>query len=224
MESGIPTPLDTHTTNNRPIPSPPPQEFRSMTSNIVIRTASNGSVENERGYHGWIIALTDNTTLIKGNRHTDGRIQVTTSYRTKVSGTIAILAIYNMMVKVYNWKAKEIEHACDSESVLDRIWNTEPDGVFEQSLPDSDIILVEKALINKAKHTKIIQTWVRGKADKRGPPYTDQEDFNMRSDKLAGNAHTTLPNEFKARNDILHFPEQQISLCLHGQKVTSRMT
>jgi hypothetical protein len=126
-------------------------------------------------------------------------------------GTIAILAIYNMIVKVYNWKPKEIEHVCDSESALDRIWNLEPDGVFDQSRP-SYVILVAKDQLQKAHHANITPTWVRGHVDKRGPPYTDQEDINMRADKLAGSAHKSLPDDLKARHDSLHFPEQHISL------------
>jgi hypothetical protein len=65
---------------------------------------------------------------------------------------------------------------------------------------------------------------VRRHADKRGPPYTEQEAINTRADRLADNAHTTLPEEFKARHNCLHFPEQKISLCLHGQKVISKIT
>jgi hypothetical protein len=75
----------------------------------------------------------DNSMIMEGHGQTDGRIQDTTSYITEVSGTLAILAIYNMIVKVYNWKAKDIEHVCDSKSTLDRIGNLEPDGLFYQS-------------------------------------------------------------------------------------------
>jgi hypothetical protein len=45
----------------------------------------------------------------------------------------------------------------------------------------------------------------------------------MRADKLAGNTHTNLREEFKERYDCLHFLEQPISLFLHGQKVTSKI-
>jgi hypothetical protein len=104
-----------------------------MTRNTPLRTASDGSVENEQGYHDWIVALMDNTTIIEGHVPTDGRIQDTPSYITEVCGTISILKTYILIVKVYNWRAKEIEHVCDSESALDKIWKTEPDGVFNQS-------------------------------------------------------------------------------------------
>jgi hypothetical protein len=86
----------------------PPQVFQTMTNIITLCTASDGSVENEKGYHGWIVATLNNATIIEGHGPTDGSIQDTTSYQTEVSGTIAILTIYNMIVKVYNWKAKEI--------------------------------------------------------------------------------------------------------------------
>jgi hypothetical protein len=48
----------------------------------------------------------DSAAIIEGRGPTDGHIQDTTSHITEVSGTIAILAIYSMIVKVYNWKAK----------------------------------------------------------------------------------------------------------------------
>jgi hypothetical protein len=87
----------------------------------LLRTASDRPVESELGYHGWIVALIYNSIIIEGHGPMDGRIQDTTSYRTEVSGTIVILAIYHMIVEVYNWKSKEIEHVCDSKSDLDRI-------------------------------------------------------------------------------------------------------
>jgi hypothetical protein len=143
----------------------------------------------------------DNSTIMEGNGPTDGCIQDKKSYRAEVSGTIVMLEIYNMIVKVYNWKAKYIEHVCGSESALDRIWNMEPDGLFDQYRPDSDVILVVKAQLQKAHHTKITPTSVRGHADKRGPTYTDQEYINMWADKLAESAHKSFPDDLKARHD-----------------------
>jgi hypothetical protein len=71
-----------------------------MPKTITLRTASDGSVENEKGYHGWIVATLNNTTIIERHCPTNGRIQDTTSYRTEVSVAIAILTVYNMIVKV----------------------------------------------------------------------------------------------------------------------------
>jgi hypothetical protein len=45
---------------------------------IALRTASDGSVENEKGYHGWIVATLDNATIIEGHGPTEGRIKDTT--------------------------------------------------------------------------------------------------------------------------------------------------
>jgi hypothetical protein len=53
-----------------------------MPETIALWTASDGSVENEKGYHGWIVATPENATSIEGNCPTDCRIKYTTSYRT----------------------------------------------------------------------------------------------------------------------------------------------
>jgi hypothetical protein len=205
--------------------SRPPQVFQTMPGTIVLRTARDGSVENEKGYHGGVVATLDNATIIEGHGPTDGRIQETTSYQTEVLGTIAILIIYNMIVKVYNWKAKEIEHVCDSKSALDRIWNIEPDGVFDQSRPYADVILlVAKVQLQKAKNAKIVPTWVRGHANKRGQPYTNQEKINMRAGKHPGIARKALTHDFMSHQDSLHFPEQHILHRPQGQKLTSKIT
>jgi hypothetical protein len=97
---------------------PPPIIFDNIPSDIKLHTASDGSVENENGYHGCIIARMDNTTIIEGYEPTDGRIEdttsYTTSYRTEVCGTIALLAFYGMIQSVYKWNASTIAHVCDS--------------------------------------------------------------------------------------------------------------
>jgi hypothetical protein len=49
-----------------PHPLPPPDIFDNIPSDIKLRTASDGSVENENGYHGWIIGRMDNTTISEG--------------------------------------------------------------------------------------------------------------------------------------------------------------
>jgi hypothetical protein len=204
-------------------PSPP--DILSITpSGIDLRTASDGSVENEKGYPGWIIVRMDNTTLIKGYGSTYGRIEDTTSYRTEVCSTIAILAVYGMVQSVYNWNAATIEHVFDSESALNHIWNKEKDVVFDQYRPDADAITAARVLLSSTKHTHISPKWVRGHADKMGPPYTLQEEINMQTDRLTGKAHANQPPEYKALHDCLQFPEPNVSIVLDGKKFTSRIT
>jgi hypothetical protein len=61
-------------------PGPPPPDISSnTTAGIDLRMANDGSVENELGYHGWIIAPMDNITIIEGYGPTDGRIEDTTA-------------------------------------------------------------------------------------------------------------------------------------------------
>jgi hypothetical protein len=103
----------------------------------------------------------------------------TTSYTMEVCGTIAVLAIYVMTQEVYSWNTSTMEHIYDSESALNRIWNQEQDGVFDQSWPGADAILVARQLLASAGLTKIPPMWVQGHADKRAPPFIAHEKINM---------------------------------------------
>jgi hypothetical protein len=55
------------------------------------------------------------------------------------------------------------------------------------------------------------------------PPFSPQEELNILTDALARKAQTLLPPEMKPRSDCLHFPEQQISIVIQRNKVTSRL-
>jgi hypothetical protein len=78
--------------------------------------------------------------------------------------------------------------------------------------------------LSAKKHRTILPLWIRGHADKGGPSYKWKKQINIQTYKLAGNAHTNLPLDFKARHDCIRFPKQHISLVIDGKKVTSRIT
>jgi hypothetical protein len=59
------------------------------------------------------------TTIIEGHGTTYGCIQDTASYRTEVCRMIAILAIYSLIVKLYNWRAKDVDLILSLEYLLD---------------------------------------------------------------------------------------------------------
>jgi hypothetical protein len=48
--------------------------------------------------------------------------------------------------------------------------------------------------------------------------------MNMQTDRLTGKAHANIQPEYKAHQDCLRFPEQNIPLLLDGNKVTSIIT
>jgi hypothetical protein len=98
-----------------------------------------------------------------------------------------------MIQYFYNWKSARIEHVCNSESALNRIWNKEKYGVFDQSIPDADDITAARTLLSAIKNTQVSPQWVQGHADKRGQPYKPQEETNTQTDILTGKAHTNLP-------------------------------
>jgi hypothetical protein len=111
----------------------------------------------------------DNTTIIEGYGPTDGRIEDTTSYRTEVCVTIAVLDIYGMMQSLYKWHASTVEHVCDSESALDCIWNKDKEVIFDQSITDADAITAARLPLSNTKQRIISPRWVKVNAGKRGP-------------------------------------------------------
>jgi hypothetical protein len=52
--------------------------------------------------------------------------------------------------------------------------------------------------------------WVEGHADKRGPPFSLQEDLNILTDGLVTLSQTALPPDMRPRTECLHYPKQQI--------------
>jgi hypothetical protein len=65
--------------------------------------------------------------------------------------------------------------------------------------------------------------WVEGRADKRGPPVSPQEELNILTDGLDTKAQTALPSDMKPRTNFIHLPEQQISILIQQRKVTSHL-
>jgi hypothetical protein len=57
----------------------------------------------------------------------------------------------------------------------------------------------------------------------RGPPFSLQEELNILTDGLASLDQTALPPDMRPRPNCLHFSEQQISIVVWHNKVTSRL-
>jgi hypothetical protein len=80
--------------------------------------------------------------------------------------------------------------------------------------------MVARSDISELQQFYTVQAfWVSSHADKRGPPFSKQEELNIMTDTLAERAHTELPNELKTRHDAPYFPEQHISVVISQKKV-----
>jgi hypothetical protein len=88
--------------------------------------------------------------------------------------------------------------------------------------PDADVVKVARNAIADIQQYSLVNAyWVEGHANKRGPPFSPQEELNIITDGLSRRAQTSLPLEIKPRSDCLHFPEQQVSIVVQQRKVTS---
>jgi hypothetical protein len=155
---------------------------------------------------------------------TDGRIEDINSYRAELCSNIATFVILDIIRCVYGFTPPKIEHVCDNQSAITATWKDDNKSVFDKTKPDADVIKVTcVAIVELKEHSTVNTLWVRGHADKRGPPCTQHEELNIRTNILAERAQSDLPPVTKPRKNALHFTEQQISVVLRQRKVTSKL-
>jgi hypothetical protein len=87
-----------------------------------------------------------------------------------------------------------IQDVCDNKSASSATWKDENASVFDNTKPDADIAKVARLAISDIQqHSQVQAFWVEGRADKRAPPFSPQEDLNILTDALATKAQTLLP-------------------------------
>jgi hypothetical protein len=166
----------------------------------------------------------ENDVLIQGFGATDGRVNDVSSYQADICGNVATFAVFTLIHQVYGCSPPNIEHVCDNQSSITATWKDENISVFEKSKPDADVAKVDRSSIADIRQYSIIKLlWVQGHSDKRGPPYSLEEELNIIADSLAGKAQTNLPTDMKPLPDCLHFPAQQISVITQQRRVTSHL-
>jgi hypothetical protein len=201
-----------------------PRCLQNLPSSTNIRSASDGPVLHSLGYQWWLIATLKNGILLEGFGATEGRVEDTHSYRSEFCGNITTLSILDIIRRVYGFTPPAIEHVCDHQSDITATWKENIFSVFDKTKPDADVIMVAQSAISGLQQFSTVKAfWVSIHADKRGPPYSKQEELNIMTDTLAERAQTGLPDELKPRYDALHFPEQHISVVISQKKVTSRI-
>jgi hypothetical protein len=182
-----------------------------MHSTSPIRSVSDGSVFNCLGYQGWLVATLDNEIIIQGFGATDSRVEDTHSYLAELCGSIETFAILNIIRRVYGVAPCSIQHVCDNQSAITATWKYDTISVCDKTNPDAGVISVARVALSELQlHSPVKPHWVSSHADKRGPPYTMQEELNILTDKLSERAQTELHPNLRPRHDALHFPEQQI--------------
>jgi hypothetical protein len=80
--------------------------------------------------------------------------------------------------------------------------------------------LARNSIADIKQNSTVNAYWVQGHADKRGPPYLQQEELSMLTD---GKAQTAFPPETKPFPNCLHFTEQHISIVRKQLKVASHL-
>jgi hypothetical protein len=176
-----------------PYPAPP-QLFQSLNDITDILSASHISVLKCQGFQGWLVAKLDNEVLIKGFGATDRRVEDLSSYRAEVCSNIATFTILTLIRQVYGFSPRKIEPVCDNQLAITATWKDENISVFDKTKPDADAAKAARNAIADLQNFSTFKPyWVEGHADKRGPPFSLQEDLNILTDGLATLKQTALP-------------------------------
>jgi hypothetical protein len=172
-------------------------------------------VIHNQGFQYWCVAKIDNEVLRQGFGATDGRMEDVSLYRADICGNIATFAIVTLIRKVYGFSPPSIEHACDNKSAITATQKDDNSSVFDKTKPDSDLAKVAQNAIADLQPVYTVKPfWVEGHTEKRGPPFSPQEELNILTDGLTTLAQTELPPDMRPRPDCLHFSKQQISIVI----------
>jgi hypothetical protein len=144
-----------------------------MHSTSPIRSASDGSSLDFLGYQGWLVATLENEILIQGFVATEGCVEDTHSCRSELCGNIATFTIINIIRCVYSFAPRSIEQVCDHQH--------DTNSVFDKTKVDADAIIIAPVSLSELQlHSPVKPYWVARHSDKRGPPYTMQEEESGR--------------------------------------------
>jgi hypothetical protein len=126
--------------------------------------------------------------------------------------------------RVYGFSPPTMEHVCVNQYVITYTWKENTLSIFDKTRPYADVIMVAHSAISELQQLSTVKVfWVSIHADRRGPPFSKQEELNIMTDTLAESAQTELPDELKLRHDALHFPEPHIYVVISQKKFTSRL-
>jgi hypothetical protein len=79
-------------------------------------------------------------------------------------------------------------------------------NVFGKTKTDFDVIIIARRAISEIQlHSTFKSFLVGSHSNKRGPPYSQQQELNIRTDTLAERSQTELPSDMKPRDHALHF-------------------
>ena len=116
------------------------EEFQTVSTTPIIVT-SNGSVANEQGSFGWVIATTNGTILATGSGIAFG--YKITSFRSEAYGILAPLRLlyHHQCFHHSTHNQRPITWYCDSESLLKRIHSNLQDTINPNryKLADNDL-------------------------------------------------------------------------------------
>jgi hypothetical protein len=209
-------------TGNIPaLPTPPPFDFDKPVDLII---ATDVSVLFGVGYHGWVLATKEETILLRGGGPDDGIQSLMTSYRSKLGGLVAGLAVLGTLFRSGAMNIRSIRFICDNESAVTAARRPTSESIFHNTRCDWDLIAtIQDHIVRWYKGIALSFHWVKGHADRIDRPLTRDERLNIEAHIQADFIHTQACGTIAACPNCPHWDIEAASLFIQGSKVTSAM-
>jgi hypothetical protein len=115
------------------LPTTIPFDFEEPAYLII---ATNGSVLFGVGYHGWVLATKEETILLRGGGPDDGIQSLMTSYRSKLGGLVAVLAVLGTLFRSGTLYIRSVRFICDNESSVTAARRPKSESIFHNTRCD----------------------------------------------------------------------------------------
>jgi hypothetical protein len=123
------------------------QQPFDLNEPVDLIIANDGSVIFGVGYHGWVLATKGETILLRGGGPDDGIQSLMISYRSKLGGLVASLAVLGTLFRAGTLNIQSIRFICDNESALTAARRPKSESIFHNTKCDWDLIVTIQDII-----------------------------------------------------------------------------
>jgi hypothetical protein len=189
----------------------------------TLLTCGDGSFYPEAftGSHGWVLASTEQQTLLQGAGPDDGHPSLLSSYRSELGGWLAVLYTIYCICIHYQVSSGKVTYYCDNNGVLKNVFSITAPGISPYLQTDADLVMEAKRPIDILPIT-IIAEWVKGHYNGKDREY--KHNLNETADSLATSFNSSPhPQYIPHHNPAARPPNYGAKILSEGSTVTCQL-
>jgi hypothetical protein len=176
------------------------------------------------GYHSWVVSTKDEEIIISGGGPDDGAPNHMTSYRSKLGGICAGMAVIGTMERSGKINMRSVRFVCDNEAAVKRCNQKQTKSVLHNTEGDWDLVSTYQDIKRQwCANIEVSVRWVKGHADREGRPLTKYERLNVEADLLADQIREDARGVYRARPNCPNWPIEKATLFIRRTHITNNM-